>query len=446
MYAIADRVYIDGTMYFDRLAAGRQLTDVQTEKRSLGASETPERQSTTVAPPTNGGNGASSGNGNGNGKGNSGAMQATAARVDAAPSTGTSPLLAIVNARIHPVTAATIERGTIVIRAGRIEAVGANVTAPAGAQIVDAAGGDVYPGSINARSTIGLAEAGAGGFDDVAEMLDFNPQLRPFVAFNSASDEIPIARANGVTTVAVTPAGGILGGQISVMNLDGWTWEENLVKATSGVAFQFPAITPRRFGQGGPAPEKSYDDLKKERDAKLDALARLLDQARASSKAPAPRATDYVLDALVPVVQQRIPLITRADDAVDIRDAVAFADRVGVRIVISGGLDAPLVASLLSEKKNPVILGPVFTLPTREDQWHAATYQAAGELVKAGVKIAFATGDSDNARQLPFNAAQSVAWGLDREEAIKALASNAADIRGSRTCSARSHPARSPTS
>lgn len=109
---------------------------------------------------------------------------------------------------------------------------------------------------------------------------------------------------------------------------------------------------------------------------------------------------------------------------------MAFGERARVRIVISGGLEAPLVATLLSEKKIPMILGPVLTLPAREDQWHAATYQAAGQLARAGVKIAFATGDADNARHLPYDAAQSVAWGLDRDEAIKALTINAAEILG----------------
>jgi imidazolonepropionase-like amidohydrolase len=444
-YAIVDRTYIDGTVYYDRLAAERQLTDAQREKDSLRAAEAPARRTTTDdSPNANGENGNGNGNGhvNGNGisNGNGGSSgtpavpperQSPAAR--AQNPADSSRVLAVVNARIHPISGPTIERGTIVVRGGRIEAVGAAVTAPAGAQIVDAAGGDIYPGWINARSTIGLAEPGAGGYDDVDEMLPFNPQLRPFVAFNSDSDSIPVARANGVTTVAVTPSGGILGGQIAVMNLDGWTWEENIVKQVAGVAFQFPTMGGGRRGGGGqsaPGPERTYEELKKERDGKLDETANLLQQARAYAKAGPNRATDWVLQALGPIVERRLPLITRVDRESDIRDAVAFADRVGVRIVISGGLEAPLVASLLSEKKIPVILGPVLTLPGREDHWHAATYQAAGQLVKAGVKVAFATGDADNARLLPYHAAESVAWGLDRNEAIKALTINAAEILG----------------
>ena len=123
-------------------------------------------------------------------------------------------MLAITNAKIFPIAAPPIERGTIVIRDGIIEAVGANVAVPSGAQVIDAAGAEVYPGFIDAQTTIGLEDPGAGSYGDANEILDFNPQLRAQVAFHNDSDAIPVARANGFTTVAVTPAGGLLGGQI----------------------------------------------------------------------------------------------------------------------------------------------------------------------------------------------------------------------------------------
>src|SRR5262249_10955144 len=122
--------------------------------------------------------------------------------------------------------------------------------------------------------------------------------------------------------------------------------------------------------------------------------------------------------------------ITRANSEADIRDAVAFADRANVRIVISGGPEAAMAAPFLKDKNIPVILGSILALPSREDLLHQASYAAAGELVRGGVKIAFATGDADNARQLPYQAAQSVAWGLPRDEALRALTVNAAEILG----------------
>lgn len=350
-------------------------------------------------------------------------------RVAAAP----SGILAIVNAKITPVAQPVIDRGTVLVRDGKIAAVGADVTVPSGAEVIDAAGSEVYPGWINARATIGLAEPGAAGFQDTAEMLEFNPQLRTVASFNSDSEAIPIARANGITTAAVMPTGGMLSGQVPVMNLDGWTWEENAVAQNVGIALQFPAMTPPATTGGAAATSaqpQTFEDLKKARDAKLDRLSRLLDHARSYVKAGSGRQTDWVLDALAPVVERRLPFIVRADRESDIRDAIAFAEKEGVRIVLSGGPEVALVAPLLKDKGIAVIFGPVLALPPREDMSHAASYQAAAELARAGVKFAFATGDATNVRLLPYQAAESVAWGLPREHAIRALTLDAAEILG----------------
>ena len=330
-----------------------------------------------------------------------------------------------------------IERGTIVIRGNRIEAVGANVAVPAGAQVIDAKGGEVYPGFIDARTTLGLNEPGPRGFDDSSEMLDINAAVKAQVAYQADSDAIPVARVNGITTAAVIPSGGLLGGQIAVMNLDGWTWEEATLSPVAGVSFQFPTLGRTGGGGGGgggggnPDANRKYDDLKKERDAQVQLVEDLLGRARAYAKIPPnDRRTDWTLAALVPIAEGRQPLFVFANGEREIRDAVAFADRVGVKIVVTGGLESPLVAALLKEKNIPVILGSVLTLPAREDAHHAATYRAAGELAQAGVTFAFGTGGAANNRLLPYQAAISVAWGLDRNRALRAITLDAATILG----------------
>src|SRR3989442_16010558 len=141
----------------------------------------------------------------------------------------------------------------------------------------------------------GIGDAEVTGLQTCAlpisdELLDFNPGLRAQVAFHNDSEAIPIVRANGITTVAATPGGGLLGGQVAVMDLDGYTWEESTVAASVGVSFQFPRIGGGGgrggFRGGDPgAAERSFDHLKKERDAQLDKSARLLDDARAYAKA-----------------------------------------------------------------------------------------------------------------------------------------------------------------
>jgi len=137
------------------------------------------------------------------------------------------------------------------------------------------------------------------------------------------------------------------------------------------------------------------------------------------------------LEALVPVVEKRVPLITRVANDREIRDAIAFSERVDVRIVITApASEAALAAPILKDKNVPVILLDVLSLPSRDDLPHQASYSAAADLVKAGVKIAFAVPSQTNARQLPYNAAESVAWGLSRDEALKALTINSAEILG----------------
>lgn len=420
-YAIVDRVYIDGQQYYDRTGEERRLTDAGREKTTLAAAEgrtaptaaapqTPQPRTAAPQEETFG-------------------SVAPAARAQQAPAGG--PATAIINARIYPISAAPIERGTIVIRGNRIEAVGANVAVPAGATVIDARGSEVYPGFIDARTSLGLNEPGPRNFEDTNEMLEVNASVKAQVAYQSDSDAIPVARVNGITTAAVFPGGGLIGGQIAVMNLDGWTWEEATLQPVAGVTFQFPPLG-RTQGQGAAQDaNRKYEDLKKERDAKVKRVEEWIARARAYGRTPAAgRATDWNLAALAPIADLKQPLFVAATSEADIREAIAFADRAGIRIVITGGLESPLVAPLLKEKNIPVILGSVLTMPSREDAHHAATYKAAGELAQAGVTFAFGTGGAANNRLIPYEAAISVAWGLDRNRALRAITLDAATILG----------------
>jgi imidazolonepropionase-like amidohydrolase len=444
-YAIVDRTYIDGTLYYDRNAEDKRLTQMKEEKSRLAAAERRDRRPPTgtsqevpkLEEPTAGG-------ANGLATAERSAFAGAPAGREGAPATARQtgplrgPVWAITNATIHPISSPAIAKGTIVISGGKIQAVGANVQVPAGAKVVDAAGSHVYPGFINARTTIGIGEPGVRGYDDVGEMLDLNPYLRTRVAYHAETETIPVARANGITTVAVAPSGGTFGGEVPVMNLDGWTWEEATVRPSAGITFNFPALAGgggrgggRGRGRGGaPQPERTYDDIRRERDKRLDEIIRLFDQARAYAKAGSDKTIDWTLDALVPVVTGKLPLITNVSREQDIKEAVAFAERAKVKIVLSGAAEAAYVAPLLKEKNIPVILGGILTMPSREDTLHADSYQLAGRLAQAGVKFAFSTGDNTNVRLLPYHAAMSVAWGLDRDEALKALTINAAEILG----------------
>jgi imidazolonepropionase-like amidohydrolase len=224
-----------------------------------------------------------------------------------------------------------------------------------------------------------------------------------------------------------------------VMNLDGWTWEEATLRPNAGIAFNFPALGGGGGGRGGggrggrgggEAAERTYDDIRRERDRRLDEVIRVFEQARAYAKAGANRARNWELEALVPVVERKLPLLVNVAREQDIKDAVAFAERANVNIVLSGAIESNYAAQVLKDKNIPVILGNVLAMPSREDSFHASTYQLAGELARAGVKFAFSSGDNQNVRLVPFQAGISVAWGLDRDTAIKALTIDAAQILG----------------
>ncbi|HEY7475138.1 MAG TPA: amidohydrolase family protein, partial [Vicinamibacterales bacterium] len=180
-YAIVERTYIDGIAYYDRMAEERRLSELRKEKDTLVSAEKQDRRSPTApetseppkprnatdGPKEDGDGGGTTLKGGATHNGNGPTGTSGTGTVSTQSTQTAAAVWAITNARIHPVTKPVIERGTIVIRGSKIEALGAGVAVPAGAKTLDVGGADVYPGFINARTTVGLAEPGPRGFDDV---------------------------------------------------------------------------------------------------------------------------------------------------------------------------------------------------------------------------------------------------------------------------------------
>jgi imidazolonepropionase-like amidohydrolase len=412
-YAIVERTYIDGVVRYDKTADVARLAMVEKEKATLSGGR---------------------GGGGGRGTGGTDAPQATGSSLFTIESqaidyryNANAPAWAITNARIVPVSGAVIPKGTIVIRGNRIQAVGANVPVPGGAKVVDAAGASVYPGFFDGATDLGLNEPGVRGYDDVSEMLEFNQMLRTRVAYQSDSDAIPVARVEGITTAAIFAAGGTITGDVPLMNLDGWTWEENAIRPSTGLGMSFPGGGGggRGGGGGGGGGAAAAGG-----GGGLTQLAQLLKQARAYG-ANANRTMDWNLEPFLPIVNKQQPLYIQAGSEQAIASAITWADAQGVNIVIRTSPSAAVAsASLLRARSVPVILSNVLAMPQGDDTFHAANYQAAGELAKAGVLFTFSSGGYQNVRLVPFQAAMSVAWGLSHEDAIKALTINAAKIFG----------------
>lgn len=350
-----------------------------------------------------------------------------------------SDTFVIENARIVTVSGATIEKGSVAVAGGKIVAVGATVTAPAGAKRIDGTGLSVYPGMIDSASQLGLIEVGSiSATNDTSEIGDFNPHLRAYEGFNPASEFIPMARINGITTSVSTPSGGVISGQAVITDLDGFTIEQMSVKSTAAMILAFPTGVGGEFFdfQTFSLKRSSDADARKNRDKKIDEITALFDRARAYGVAVSARRTDASLPvlevdlklaALQPVLSGELPLLVAAGDFRDVKRAVEFCEKQNVKMILRsdarfGPFDLTVVAAFLKEKKIPVIFGPMYTLPSSDDDRYDLPQQAPAALAKAGVPFAFASEDSAMVKDLPYQAAMAVAYGgLSKDDALKAL-------------------------
>ena len=350
--------------------------------------------------------------------------------------TAAAQTLAIQGGTVHPVSGPSYS-GTVVVRDGLIEAAGAGVEAPSDAEVIDATGLHVYPGLFNAFTSVGLVEIGSiAATQDDSELGD-TPHLRALEAVHPASEIIPVTRANGITHVLSAPGGGPWAGQASAILLDGWTVEEMAIAPSVGVVLEWPSLETREFDFSTfSVREKKFSEAKKDYDRTIDELGRWIDaagqydHARSAAGSGATVEQNHALEAVAKLTRGELPLIVLADRARAIRDAVAFAGQHGLRLVLASGRDAAQEAELLAEKEVPVILGAVQALPVQEDDAYDGPFTAPGDLVRAGVPIAFGTFDSSSARVLPYEVATAVAFGLDPEAALRALTLGAAEILG----------------
>ncbi|WP_313920196.1 amidohydrolase family protein [Tahibacter sp.] len=341
--------------------------------------------------------------------------------------------LVLTGADLHTVSHGVIERGELLIRDGKIAALGVRVDANPDAQRIVLDGKRIYPGLIAADSLLGLSEIDAVRATlDFAEAGTINPSARALIAIDADSEQIAVARANGVLTVHVVPRAsgdGLLTGQSALIKPDGWTWEQMRLADPVGVHLFWPTarVPPWMPPQ---AQEKATESLRK----KLLAIDTAFREARAyriSRQKSVATVSDLRWDALMPVLDRKQPLFVHADDAVQIRDTLAFAEREQVRLVLVGGMDAWRFATTLKARDIPVILGSSHNLPLRRWESYDTVYAAAGKLAAAGVRLAIANeSGSSNERNLPYQAASYVAFGLDRDIALRAITLSAAEILG----------------
>ncbi len=341
--------------------------------------------------------------------------------------------IAIQGATIHTVTNGVIENGTIIFNDGVITAIGADLDIPAGTRVVDGAGKHIYPGLIDAYSTVGISEIGAVDVsNDVNELGDFNPNVRADVAVNAESRHIGTSRSAGVLVAFSTPGGGLVSGMSSALSLEGWSWEEMSMESAAALNVNWPNPNPRRFrgfgGFGGPQEDPpTYEE-------QVQSLKSFFGEARAYRDAVAAGEevrTDSRYAAMMPVFNREIPVVVSADGAAQINDAVTWALEEDIRIVIRGGQDAIHVADRLVANDIPVILTSTMAAPGRQYEGYDGAYTMPARLYEAGVRFAISGGSGSlYTNRLPWEAGVAVAFGLPEEEALKAVTINAAEFMG----------------
>ena len=347
-------------------------------------------------------------------------------------------------ATVHTMAGPDIPNGSVLVRDGKIIGVGANLAVPKGVKVIEAKGMQVYPGLIDAASEMGLEEIeGVPVTRDTTEIGKFNPQLVALTAVNPSSEHIPVSRANGITATATLPQGELISGQVSLIHLAGWTTDEMGVKPRAGLHIRIPAIQEGRRGYApdsmdAPGGNSAYATAKRNADAEMAELNAFFESARRYKQAKEAKMPGFVQDlkfeAMIPVLEGKEPVLVTAVHEREIRDALAFADKQKLKIILLDATEAYKVTKEIKEHNVPVILGKILSLPQHEDDPYDRAFTTPAELQKAGILFSIGTMGGDGgtvaSRNLPYNAAQAVAFGLPAADAMKAITINAAQIWG----------------
>jgi imidazolonepropionase-like amidohydrolase len=353
---------------------------------------------------------------------------------------------AITHAKIVTLAGSPIEDGTLIMKDGKIAAIGASVEVPAGAQIIDGKGLQVYPGLFDPVTQLGLSEIGAvSATVDSSETGAYNPDVVAATAVLPSSEHIPVTRAAGITEVLAVPGSGgfdfsgsrgVIGGQASAFHLAGWTMEDMQINRSVAMAMNWPQIQTRSFDFATfTRKEKPYADAKQEYEKQVNELTDWMDRARHYAQAighggPSDFERDVKLEALAPVVRGQLPLLVFANRERDIRNAVEFCQKQKLKMILAGGAEAYKVKDLLRSKGIPVILGPVLANPEEEDDPYDRMLSQPAELSQAGVRFAIGSFDNSFARRLGQNAANAISHGLSYDEGLKAVTLYPAQILG----------------
>ena len=341
------------------------------------------------------------------------------------PAAAQSEAILLKGATAHLGNGELIENAYIAFSEGKLTVVEADALAATFKthKIIDVTGKHVYPGFIAMNSVLGLREIGAvRATNDHQEVGTLNSHIRSIIAYNTDSEVIPTVRSNGVLLAQITPQGGRVSGQSTLVQFDAWNWEDAVIKADEGVHVNWPRLFSFSRRRGAKKNEKYAEQLQE--------LETFLYAALAYTKKSIIEDRNLKFEAVKGLFDGTKKMYIHANDVKSIEAAVLFAKKFEITPIIVGGRDSWLITDFLKRNEVAVVLNSTQSLPRYEDSDIDQPFKTPLQLQNAGVSWCFSHGDYWSQKNLPFIAGQAVAFGLSYEDAITALTASPAKIMG----------------
>lgn len=348
----------------------------------------------------------------------------------------TSKTVVLTGGKLLTITHGVIDNGVLVMAGGKITAVGTagQVQIPKDAQVVDAKGMTIYPGLIDSETHLGLVEveADSSSRDLVETSSEIMPHMHVYDAFHAETERIPVARLNGITNAIVAPASDdTLPGQDIFIQLSGRNRDEMILKRDIALPLNFGADQRRRDGgfRSWKFPSTRMGLASELRQSFLDTQHYMAEAEAAQKKGDKNFKRDLKFEALIPYLKGERPVVVGVYESHDLETAMELAQEFHLKVVLNHLTHTQDILDEVAAYKVPVIFGSIYDAP-RANERYDAVYTMPAELAKRGVKLAFASGEDQFIRNLPYIAGHAVAFGLPHDEALKAITLTPAEIWG----------------
>lgn len=343
--------------------------------------------------------------------------------------------IALLNATAHLGNGKVIENSLVVINKDKIETVadakGIKLDYRSFDTVIDLSGKHLYPGFINANNVLGLHDAEAvRATRDYQEVGQLNPHVRALIAYNTDNLIVPTVKSNGILYTQATPRGGMISGSSAIMALDGWNWEDAVLKADDGIHLNFPEMVLEHWS----ADEGQTKSANKRYKEEMNLLTKFFEAALAYSKSSSYVEKDLRFEAMRPLFKGESNLYIHVERAKDIVIALNFVQKMTIQkpVIVGGGECYKMIAEL-KKAKVPVMLNRLNDLPALTDDDIDMVYKTPYLLQKDSILFCITSSggmEAAQSRNLPFNAGEAVAYGLTREQALASISSNVALITG----------------